>query len=205
MDEALIPLNRSVYVELEYDYEDEQQDGLNDLYSEYFYGDYDQSFDPPPPPTKTLQTSSNPFGVEINFDQYELSDIRNVEYDYDYDYENEVSNGIDADDEKIIVEEPTPPYKYKYKLISAPKESTRWTSTQMEYMGIQEQIKPHKIKYIGIQEQIKPHKAVRRPQKVYRPPRPTNPLDQLANFFQTKVRSIVEVIRKQIRLPRVVG
>ena len=87
-----------------------------DLYTEDFYGDYDDTFVPPEP--VTTPRNANPFGVAINFDDYKLSDIRNVEYEYDYDeYEdteietNEV--GADADVSPDAIKEPentpTPP------------------------------------------------------------------------------------------------
>ena len=47
---------------------------IDDEYVEDFYGDYDETFVPPPVPT--TPKTSNPFGVLINFDDYKLSDIK---------------------------------------------------------------------------------------------------------------------------------
>ena len=71
-----------------YDLDNSLDEIEEDLYSENFYGDYDDTF--VPPPVVPLKETSNPFGIDINFDDYKLSDIRNVEYEYDYDdYEEE--------------------------------------------------------------------------------------------------------------------
>ena len=198
-------MNRSLYIE--YDYEEEEEDSANDLYTEYFYGDYDETFEPPPEKTVPVESSSNPFGVDLNFDDYELSDIRNVvfEYDYDYDYDytdNEVSFGEDTTDEDMISDDDDEG-KYKYKLIKGPTESIILTPTQLKYMGIQKENTEYRIK--TIQKQIKPQMIVRRPLKISRPSRPASPLHQLVHFFQRKVDSITEAIRKQIRLPRLLG
>ena len=69
-----------------------------DLYTEDFYGDYDETFVPPPKVELPDDPSSNPFGVDINFEDYELSDIRNVEYEYDYGDYNEEYNEIDTEE-----------------------------------------------------------------------------------------------------------
>merc|ERR1712226_983705 len=90
-DESRIPLNGIKDIVYDYDY-DSYDSYEEDLYSEDFYGDYDQTFTPPPKSKLPVVASSNPFGVpDLNFDEYALSDIRNIEYDYDYDDEyNEV-------------------------------------------------------------------------------------------------------------------
>ena len=205
-------MNRSLYIE--YDYDEEEEDSANDLYTEYFYGDYDETFEPPPEKTVPVASSSNPFGVDLNFDDYELSDIRNVEFEYDYDYDyndNEVSTGDDSTDEDLISDyddndnddDDDDEGKYKYKLIKGPTESIILTPTQLKYMGIQKENTEKRIK--TIQKQVKPQRIVRRPLKKSRPSRPTTPLHQLVHFFQRKVDSIAEAIRKQIRLPRVLG
>ena len=66
-----------------YDLDNSLDEIEDDLYSENFYGDYDETF--VPPPVVPLKETSNPFGIDINFDDYKLSDIRNVEYEYDYE------------------------------------------------------------------------------------------------------------------------
>ena len=191
-------MNRSLYIE--YDYDEEEEDSANDLYTEYFYGDYDETFEPPPEKTVPVASSSNPFGVDLNFDDYELSDIRNVEFEYDYDYDytdNEVSTGEDSTDEDLISDyddndnddddDDDDEGKYKYKLIKGPTESIILTPTQLKYMGIQKENTEKRIK--TIQKQVKPQRIVRRPLKK----------------GKRKVDSIAEAIRKQIRLPRVLG
>ena len=191
-------MNRSLYIE--YDYDEEEEDSANDLYTEYFYGDYDETFEPPPEKTVPVASSSNPFGVDLNFDDYELSDIRNVEFEYDYDYDyndNEVSTGDDSTDEDLISDyddndnddddDDDDEGKYKYKLIKGPTESIILTPTQLKYMGIQKENTEKRIK--TIQKQVKPQRIVRRPLKK----------------GKRKVDSIAEAIRKQIRLPRVLG
>ena len=189
-------MNRSLYIE--YDYDEEEEDSANDLYTEYFYGDYDETFEPPPEKTVPVASSSNPFGVDLNFDDYELSDIRNVEFEYDYDYDyndNEVSTGDDSTDEDLISDyddndnddDDDDEGKYKYRLIKGPTESIILTPTQLKYMGIQKENTEKRIK--TIQKQVKPQRIVRRPLKK----------------GKRKVDSIAEAIRKQIRLPRVLG
>jgi len=99
--------------EVEYDYYDLDNalDGREeDLYSEDFYGDYDDSF--VPPPVVALPETSNPFGIDINFDDYKLSDIRNIEYEYDYeDYEVD-NNAVDEEEVDALIET----YFHRYDL-----------------------------------------------------------------------------------------
>ena len=85
--------------DVEYDYSDLDNEIPDDVYTEDFYGDYDETF--VPPPVETPPPSNNPFGIDINFDDYKLSDIRNIEYEYDYSNYDEEDNEIE--------DEPAPP------------------------------------------------------------------------------------------------
>lgn len=80
--------------DVEYDYSDLDNEIPDDVYTEDFYGDYDETF--VPPPVVTPPPSNNPFGIDLNFDDYKLSDIRNIEYEYDYaNYDEEEDNEIE--------------------------------------------------------------------------------------------------------------
>ena len=182
-DESKIPL--SGIKDIVYDYDSYEED----LYSEDFYGDYDETFTPPAKSDPPDAASSNPFGVDINFDDYALSDIRNIEYDYDYDDEyNEIDVTPPADqDIKTNSEERIPPFiHYKYKLLSPGKEYVRFTATQLKYMGIQKQPRT-------------PSRPPRRPEKA------PSPLHLLVSSLQNKLNFLVGVITRKVKLPKIVG
>ena len=134
-----------------------------DLYTEDFYGDYDDTFVPPVP--VTTPRNANPFGVAINFDDYKLSDIRNVEYEYDYDeYEdtaietNEVGDG-DADVSPDAINETentlTPPrtvsQSHPSPHLNTNPHDPRFNPTQLQYMGMVN--RPHKPRHQHKQKQ----------------------------------------------------
>ena len=144
--------------EIEYDYTEELDNDIpdveEDLYTEDFYGDYDDTFVPPVP--VTTPRNANPFGVAINFDDYKLSDIRNVVYEYDYDeYEdteidtNEVGDG-DADFSPDAITETentlTPPRTVSQSdprpHLNTNPHAPRFNPTQLQYMGMVN--RPHK-------------------------------------------------------------
>ena len=79
------------------------------------------------------------YRIDINFDDYKLSDIRNIEYEYDYeDYEVD-NNAVDEEEEdeeeedeedekeeeinevKVDQKVLKPPLRYKYKLLQKPR------------------------------------------------------------------------------------
>ena len=195
-DESTIPLNG--IKDIVYDYYDSYEE---DLYSEDFYGDYDETFSPPPEQEVPDVASSNPFGVDINFEDYALSDIRNIEYEYDYDddYEDNVEyNEVDVEplsqpdpDLKIKLEETSPPViHYKYKLFSPGKEYVRLTPTQLKYMGM-----------MGVQKPARPASH----QSHQRRPTTTSPLELLVSSVQNKLDFLLGLLTTKMKLPKIVG
>ena len=158
--------------EIEYDYTEELDNDIpdveEDLYTEDFYGDYDDTFVPPVP--VTTPRNANPFGVAINFDDYKLSDIRNVEYEYDYDeYEdteietNEVGDeaadivrdGVSPDAINETGNTPTPPrpvfQSQPRPQLKTKPQAPRFSPTQLQYMGMVN--RPHKPRHQHRQKQ----------------------------------------------------
>ena len=146
------------------------------------------TFIPPPKTEPPDVASSNPFGVDINFDDYALSDIRNIEYEYD-DEDNDVDVVMvspEVPDTKIKLEETKPPVlHYKYKLFSPVKEYVRFTPTQLKYMGIQKQPRP--------------------PSRHRRPKKVPSPLDLLVSSVQNKLNFLVGALTRKMKLPKIVG
>lgn len=156
-----------------------------DLYSEDYYGDYDDSF--VPPPVVPLKETSNPFGIDINFDDYKLSDIRNVEYEYDYEeYEEDkeedeivkspFGGDINIDDYKLS-DVRNKEYEYDYE----DEEDEKINEINVDEKIINTIVsKPpisYKYKIIKhIPQTFIPHQyVIRRPHQVRTPARPPRP------------------------------
>ena len=191
----------------EYDYDELDNEILDDVYSEDFYGDYDETFVPPPPAELPSEESSNPFGMKINFDDYKLSNIRDVEYEYDYedyDYvdENE-ENRIETknkelDDANILktdieteMETSKPTLHLKYKILKNGKPGTvsHLSPTQLYFMGIWNQL-PH---YTQLKRQPIPKKVDR------------SIFDSMISKVQGKVDFLVKAVTKKWKLPNIFG
>ena len=208
-----------------YDVDNSLDEKEEDLYSEDYYGDYDDTF--VPPPVVPLKKTNNPFGIDINFDDYKLSDIRNVEYEYDYeDYEEETEeneivenplgvdmmnkeyeyeeeeeeedekiNEIDVDEQIINTFERKPQLTYKYKIIKP---------NHQAFIPHHYVIRrPHQVR--APPPRLRPHHHTRvRPWRPYvlphRPQLPAAPQPHRAPFtaFAVNIRKKVDSIFKAV-------
>lgn len=194
--------------EIEYDYKEELDNDIpdveEDLYTEDFYGDYDDTFVPPVP--VTTPRNANPFGVAINFDDYKLSDIRNVEYEYDYDeYEdteietNEVGDG-DADFSPDAINETentlTPPrtvsQSHPRPHLNTNPHAPRFNPTQLQYMGMVN--RPHKPGHQHKQKQ---------PSRLRSGVRGLGSLSGLVTALQAKVELLLRAVTRKLRIPHI--
>ena len=213
---ALDPIGK-----IEYDYEEEYSDLENeileeDLYVEDFYGDYDETFVPPSTPAPSK--SSNPFGIDINFDDYKLSDIRNIEYDYSdyYDEYNEVETEAEEVSEqiennekkpyKVVVKNTEnsfqPNLKYEYKILKQSNRPNYHQSYPATYFS------PTQLKYMGL-PQHHPTRGPRPPPSKTPSAAPSplsiNPLDTIINKFRGKVNFLVGAVTRRWQFPKVFG
>ena len=170
-----------------------------DLYSEDFYGDYDDTF--VPPPVVALKETSNPFGIDINFDDYKLSDIRNVEYEYDYeDYEEEIEEneivkspfGVDINiDDYKLSDVRNKEYEYDYEEEEDEKINEIDVDEKIITTFVRKPQITYKYKIIKQNHQaFIPHQyIIRRPHQVRTPPpRPSPHHHTLARPWRPYVR-----------------
>lgn len=125
--------------------------------------------------------------MEIDFDDYALSNIRNIEFEYEYDDYDEEYNVIEDLEDEDLKETQSPVYQYKYKLLSPPEQYSKFTPTQLKYLGVQKQHRPHT------------------PVRTFKPSTAAEPLAMLVNTFQRKVNLLVRAITNAIRVPGIIG
>ena len=208
-----------------YDLDNSLDEKEEDLYSENFYGDYDDSF--VPPPVVPLKETSNPFGIDINFDDYKLSDIRNVEYEYDYDdyeEENEIvkspfGGDININDYKLS-DVKDKEYEYDYedeedeKVNEINVDSTAVRKPQISYKykiikNIPQTFIPHHYVIRGPDHVTPPARPSRphywrpyvRPHRARQPQRPRDPFTAFALNIRKKVDSIFKAVTKKFNFP----